>query len=116
MYLGQQGTSDWPNANKYVMNYLSSLQLEGLTQKQIHSFGIIPKVNLTNLKIVSGKRKQLKDFYLYQYKQSQTSHSRVCNSFGHGRFNKSNLQKAVTVFQYDQISPVLSQQFKPKYA
>jgi hypothetical protein len=106
----------WPSSSKYMANYMSSVQLEGLRQKQIPSFGILPKVNLTNSKVVYNKRKQLRDFYLYAYRRSQTSHRHNMSipSVGHGAFNISNFKRAVTVLQYDQVSPVLSQQFSLK--
>jgi hypothetical protein len=92
------------------------MQLKGLRQKQIPSFGILPKVNLTKSKVVYNKRKKLKDFYLYAFRHSQTSHvnGMPITSVGHGVFNISNFRRAVTVFQYDQVSPVLSQQFSLK--
>jgi hypothetical protein len=105
---------EWPRASKNIINYLSLLQSEGFRRKQIMFFGILPRINLVNPNIVHAKRNHLKDFYSYIYKKAKGSYSHniipVFN-FGHGAFDLNNFKKAVTVFQHDQVNPVLVQEF-----
>jgi hypothetical protein len=106
---------DWPNTSQKIMNYLSLLQLEGIRQNKIMSFGILPRINLTNSNKVQAKRTHLRNFYLYAIKKSKPSDmTSLPITVGHGAFKLNNYKKAVTVFQYDQVKSVLSQEFNFK--
>jgi hypothetical protein len=63
---------------------------------------------------VSTKRNHLKDFYLYVYERETSETKPFSFSVGHGAFDANNFKKAVAVFQYDQINPVLSQELNFK--
>ena len=104
---------DWPDASKNIISYLSPLQFEGIMRGSVMSFGILPRINLVNSNALYRGRKILKDIYLYGYNKLHKRQAPLI-SVGHGIFNPSKLKNGITVFQYDQVSPVPSQEFNFK--
>lgn len=100
-------SKNWPFASRLIMNYLSYVFDDAISQNTLAVYGILPQVNAADVNKLKKARKNLKNFYLYSDRQRESSCKWIPHiSWGHGIFNEENYKKAIPVFHYDQVEPL----------
>jgi hypothetical protein len=105
----------WPNAAQILSSYLGFMSFEGYKRKKINTFGILPRVNMADSSELRRSRKNLTDYYTFSYEQVRRNRSQwieYYTSVGHGVLEPDSLTNTRTVFQYDQIDPIMKQEFR----
>lgn len=106
---------NWPNIFEKFFQKYAFVLAKDILRRRITSFGVLPRINILNTDEVLQARKNLKNFYQYGYEQSTSNGNwRAQQTFGHGIFHTDIYKKAKTVFQVDQIDPILKQEFDLK--
>lgn len=105
--------SSWPKASRIIWSYLGFYQAARIVSKRLSTFGILPRINVVDKAGLRLARKNLSTFYTYSYYQSKLNpdHWLSLTSVGHGKLDPRNYKKAINMFQYDQVEPVVEQEF-----
>ncbi len=105
--------SDWPHASNNMINYLSIAQMEGFRKKLVPWFAVVAKVDTPNRLKLKNARDLLHDYYIRTFQRSVLGRTLIpINGIGHGICNPSILKRSDCIFQYDQINPLLKQNYK----
>jgi len=106
---------DWPGAAEILSAHLAFMSFQMLFKRQVSTFGILPMIDTTKKPAFGSARRHLKDYYRFASKQATKDNARWNSQFfsvGHGATELSKTKIPTCVFQYDQVDPVLRQEYK----
>ena len=103
---------DWPDTAAKLRNHLLSTTISSIITGIVPWFGIVPRINIANSHKLKSARDFLEKFYLNTYQLSNSKKLIPMYSIGRGLCKPYMLQNCDCIYQYDQVNPVLEQNFK----
>lgn len=100
---------NWPNISRKILFHLIQIPQAFSFIRRINSFAVVPKINVANEMELAKGRELLSNFYVKMFNKNDNFKWFPLWRIGHGVELEENYMKAQTVFQYDQVNPVISQ-------